>query len=99
MVSWLRQCSSHLSHPEKRTMAARFLGHEVVRTVSMQFESFSPPPRGDWGWLLRKVLDIGVKTLRQLVRCYYKGLENMSDFLVRANHLVRLFLFFHQGEA
>ena len=28
-ASWMRQCSSHLSHIEKRLMENEYLGHEV----------------------------------------------------------------------
>ena len=41
---WMRQCSKHLSHIEKRLMEGEYLGHEVVRQVGQLLEQFSPPP-------------------------------------------------------
>jgi hypothetical protein len=90
-VGWMRQCSKHLSHMETRMMAEAFMGHEVVRQIAIHMERFSPPPRGDWGWMLRKCTDIGVRTLRQLVKVYHRGTEDMRAFLERAMQLVRLY--------
>ena len=87
----MKQCSKHLSHIETRMMEESFMGHEVVRQISTHIEAFSPPPRGDWGWLFRKCTDIGVRTLRQLVKCYHRGPEDVSSFLQRAMHLVSLY--------
>ena len=88
---WVQQCSKHLSHIEKRLMEDEYLGHEVVRMVMQLLSGFSPAPYGDWGWLLRKCMDIAVKALRQLVRVYYKGVETMEAFMMRAMSLVRLY--------
>ena len=48
-VTWMKQCSKHLSHIEGRRMQEGFMGHEVVRQMCILIEGFSPPPRGDWG--------------------------------------------------
>ena len=91
-VKWMRQCSKHLSHLEHRKMEEAFLGHEVVRQMMQIWEQFSPPPRGDWGWILRKALDYGVRALRNLVRLYHAGQsEDMSSFVLRATKMVRLY--------
>ena len=89
---WMQQCSRHLSHIEKRLMEADYLGHEVVRQIGILLEAFSPPPRGDWGWLLRQALDIAVRTLRQIVRYYLRDGEKKEEFVGKAILLVRLFL-------
>ena len=89
---WLRQCSKHLSHIEKRLMENEYLGHEVVRQISQVIEAFCPAPYGDWGWFMRQSQDIAVRTLRQLVRIYHRSNEEMSVFLQRAVELVRLYI-------
>jgi len=91
-VNWMRQCSKHLSHIEGRLMEEAYLGHEVVRQVCMCLEQFCPEPFGDWGWFLRKVTDIGVKTVRQLVKVYGVHEEDMPNFLLQANKLMRLYI-------
>ena len=90
-VEWLTQCSKHLHHIEGRMMENEYLGHEIMRQVSNHLVTFSPPPRGDWGWLLRKCLDIAVRALRQLVKYYMGGNEDKASFLQRAIALVRLY--------
>ena len=91
---WMKACSAHLSNIEKRLMEQEYLGHEVVRQITMLLTTFSPYPRGDWGWLLRQALDIGVRTMRQLVKYYLRD-EQKDDFMARAYMLVRLF--FEEG--
>jgi hypothetical protein len=60
-VEWLTQISKHLHHIENRLMEDGYLGHEVVRQIGNLLEAFSPPPRGDWGWFLRRSQDIAVR--------------------------------------
>ena len=93
-VWWMKACSAHLSNIEKRLMEAEYLGHEVVRQITMLLTSFSPAPRGDWGWLWRQALDIGVRTMRQLVKSYLRH-EAKDEFMARAYKMVRLF--FEEG--
>ena len=76
---WMCQCSKHLSNIETRMMEGEFLGHEVVRQIGLLLTSFTPPPMGDWGWLLRQAQDIGVRTMRQLVRYYLRERERESE--------------------
>ena len=71
-------------------MEEAFFGHEVVRQLCIQIEAFSLPIRVDWDFMIRKCTDIGVRTLRQLVKVYFKGGESMN-FLERAVQLVRLY--------
>ena len=74
-------------------MEEAFLGHEVVRQIGILLEGFSPPPRGDFGWLLRRTQDIGTRTLRQLIAKYGQvGHEAIGAFEVRAMHVVRLYI-------
>ena len=91
-VNWMRQCSKHLSHIEGRLMEEAYLGHEVVRQVCMCLEQFCPEPFGQWGWFLRKVTDIGVKTVRQLVKVYGVHEADLPNFLLQANKLMRLYI-------
>ena len=93
-VWWMKACSARLSNIEKRLMEAEYLGHEAVRPITMLLTCFSTAPRGDWGWLLRQALDIGVRTMRQLVKCYLRD-EQKDDFMARAYMLVSLF--FEEG--
>ena len=92
-VEWMRQCSKHLHHIEMRTMEGELLGHEVVRQMLQFWTSFIPGPIGDWGWMLRKALDIGVRALRFLVRTYaHTGMaESVQRFVLRASDIVRLY--------
>ena len=90
---WLEQISKHLHHIEGRLMEEGFLGHEVVRQIGILLEGFSPPPRGEFGWLLRRTQDIGTCTLRQLISKYGQvGHEAIGAFEVRAMHVVRLYV-------
>ena len=88
----MRQCSKHLSHIEARLMENGYLGHEVVRQLMQIIEGFCPPPFGDWGFMMRKAQDIAVRTLRELVKVYDKGFEGTESFMVRAVHLMRLYV-------
>ena len=90
-VGWMRQCSKHLSHIEARLMEGEYLGHEVVRQIGILLQTFSPPPRGEWGWLLRQALDVAVRTTRQLARYYLRNGEEKSEFMTKAVLVVRLF--------
>ena len=92
-VEWMRQCSKHLHHIEMRAMEGELLGHEVVRQMMQFWCSFVPGPLGDWGWMLRKGLDISVRSLRFLVRTYaHAGMaEPMGRFVLRASDIVRLY--------
>ena len=90
--SWTQQCSKHLSHSEARQMEAYYLGHEIMRQFMIRLEAFSPPPRGDWGWGMRRMMDIAVKGVRQLRVIYWTPTEGMSQFLQRAMRVVRLYL-------
>ena len=67
---WNQQVSLHLSHMENRAMEAEYEGHEVVRQFGNMLEAFVPPPRGDWGWMLRRIRDCAVRALRQLKKMY-----------------------------
>ena len=89
----MRQCSKHLHHIEMRAMEGELLGHEVVRQMLQFWCSFVPGPLGDWGWMLRKGLDIAVRALRFLVRTYaHAGMaEPMGRFVLRASDIVRLY--------
>ena len=93
LVGWMRQCSKHLSHIEGRMMEGALLGHEVVRQMLMFWTSFVPYPMGDWGWVLRKAMDIGVRALRYLVKTYNNAgqIEDMVVFCLRATSIVRLY--------
>jgi hypothetical protein len=85
-VEWLTQISKHL-HQDG------YLGHEVVRQIENLLEAFSPAPRGDWGWFLRRSQDIAVRTLRQLIDRYgHRSQEQLGNFEVRAMHIVRLYI-------
>ena len=86
----MKQVSKHLVHVKKRMMEAEYLGHEVVRQYVIALMDFSPPPRGDWGWMLRKCQDIAVRQLRQLQKLYSKS--GSEIFEERAIHIVRLYL-------
>lgn len=90
-VVWLEQISKHGAFIEGRMMEQSFMGHEVMRQIMICLEAFSPPPRGDWGWMLRKCTDIGVRALRQLVSIYHKNGEDTVRFMERAMQLVRLY--------
>ena len=88
---WAQQCSKHLSHIEKRLMTSEFLGHEVVRMVQQIIDNFKPEPAGDWGYILRKLTDIAIQTMRRLSTIYRKN-EPIEAFHVRAMALVRLYI-------
>ena len=89
---WLSQISKHLSHIEERSMWAEVLGHELLRQFMMILEGFSPPPRGDWGWLLRKSEDLSTRGLRQLMRFYRQPGDDIAEFLEDGMSLVRLYM-------
>jgi len=92
-AQWLEQISKHLHHIEGRLMEEGFLGHEVVRQIGILLEAMSPPPRGDWGWFVRRCQDIAVRTLRQLIAKYgNRSAEPLGNFEVRAMHIVRLYI-------
>ena len=67
-MGWLVQISKHLRHIEVRTMESQLLGHEVVRQMIQFWCAFVPPPHGDWGWMLRKALDISVRAQRSVLQ-------------------------------
>ena len=90
---WLRQCSKHLGRIEHRLMEGDFLGHEVVRQICILLEAFNP--KGDWGWLLRRALDIAVRTVRQMTTYYMRTGEEESAFMRKAILVMRLF--FEEG--
>ena len=90
--NWMVQCSKHLSHIEDRAMWADVLGHEVMRQFMNLIDTFSPPPRGDWGWLLRGAEDICMHGVRQLIRFYHSPHEDITSFISRALQVVRLFI-------
>ena len=89
----MRSCSKHLHHIEMRAMESALLGHEVVRQMIQCWCSFVPGPLGDWGWVLRKALDIAVRALRYLVMTYNNAgqLEDTLAFYLRASDIVRLY--------
>ena len=89
---WLQHCAKHLRHIEERAMWQDVLGHEFMRRFAQLIEGFSPPPRGDWGLLLRKAEDMGTRGLRQLIKLYYDPTEDFKTFLERAISVVRLFI-------
>ena len=70
---WSEQISRHMSHTEGRLMHSDLKGHEAVRHFMQYLSNFSPPPRGDWGWVMRKCHDLSVSSLRMLVQLYLKG--------------------------
>ena len=72
-------------------MQNSFLGHEVVRQILIVLQGFSPAPRGDWGWFLRKITDICVKAMRHLVVTYYRN-PQLRTSMDRAQTLVRLYV-------
>ena len=90
-TEWAQQCSKHLSHIEKRLMTSEFLGHEVVRMVHQVLDEFKPEPVGDWGYIVRKVTDIAIQTMRRLSTIYRKN-EPIEVFHLRAMSLVRLYI-------
>ena len=92
LSKWTAQCSKHLRHIEERSMWQDVLGHELIRHFAQLIEGFSPPPRGDWGWLLRRAEDMGTRGVRQLIKTYYHPTEDFKTFLERAMAVVRLFL-------
>ena len=84
-LDWLKRCSQHLSFLERRNMESQFLGHEVVRQMLELWGSFTPPPWGDWGYMLRKGIDWGVRALRCLVKLHRPSQnESMPEFMKRA---------------
>ena len=70
-------------------MTSTFMGHEVVRRVMQTLDSFTPPPRGGWGWMLRTRIDIGVAAMRAILGCYYTS-GDLRTFMAHALRLVRL---------
>ena len=71
-------------------MESQFLGHEVVRQMCEMWSSFRPTPWGDWGWLLRKGLDIGVRALRALMKTYKSSQgETMPESAKRVVKMAR----------
>ena len=90
---WCESISGRLVHSEKRLMLSNFLGHEAVRTFGIVLSDFSPPPYGDWGYVVRKLNDLSVTYLRVLVGLYLRNSnESLRDFQLRAMSLIRLFL-------
>ena len=90
---WTEQVSLHLTHVEKRAMEADYEGHEVVRQFGQMLDGFVPPPRGDWGWMLRRIRDVAVRALRQLKKIYGdKSHEEPQTFQMRSMQVVRLLL-------
>ena len=92
VLGWVKNVSKHLSHIEMRMMHSEILGHEVVRQVQQLLDGFSPPPRGDWGWLLRHVTDLGVSSMRQMTKYYMRSSEGAEAFVKKAVKVVRLFV-------
>ena len=88
-VTWLEQISLHLHHIEGRVMQDGFLLHEVMRQFGICLDTFSSPPRGDWGWFLRKVQDIAIHGVRRLTH-FYARCEAVSSFTMRAWTVMRL---------
>ena len=88
---WMEVCSKHLHNIEGRLMESEYLAHEVVRQIMSLITTWIPAPRGDWGWLLRRCTDIGVRQLRQLTRYYMRSGEELKSFAMQAVTLVRLF--------
>ena len=68
-----------------------YLGSEVVEVLMWKIRKFTPPPQGNWGWLLRTCTDIGLLTLRQLLRTYFKEGDQRA-FTRMALDVVRLYL-------
>ena len=54
-TGWLKSVSSHTSHSETRLMNANSSAHETLRRLSQSLDLFCPPPRGNWGWILRQM--------------------------------------------
>ena len=90
--SWIAQCSRHLVNLEQRAMWGEVLGYEMLRHFMRHLSGFCPPPRGDWGWFLRKAEDLSTRGVRQLMRYYLSAGEDVEAFLARAMNLVRLYL-------
>ena len=54
--------------------------------------AFAPPPKGDWGWVFRRMMDLAVRCLRQLTQCYFNNRESVEAFSMRAMAVVRLYV-------
>ena len=93
LSGWAEQCSKHLSHIEQRSMYSDVLGHEMVRQLCIVIDGFVPPPRGDWGYLLRKVRNLCTIGVRQLIKYYYNGThERIESFMMRAMFVMHLYV-------
>ena len=75
-------------------MRDRFLTHELLRQLGICIESFSPPPRGSWCWMLRQMRDYSVDALRTLIEVYLRAgsTETVAEFVDRGMVVVRLCL-------
>ena len=73
--------------------------HEVLRIFQTLLSDFLPAPRGDWGWLIRKLWDVDVRGVRAVTKVY--DVEQRAaagwvkigeEFQDRAMHISRLLL-------
>ena len=81
---WMEQCSKHLSNMERRMMDNEVMGHEMVRQMQEIWNTCSPPPKGDWGWIFRKTLEYCVRALRILLKIYRGEVhEGLVDFTAK----------------
>ena len=80
--------SARLAKIEIRTMEHNFLPHEICRIMGNAFAEFDP--RGDFGWLLRRVRDIAAMGVRALLRAY--PVEDLHVFSQKAWRSMRFLL-------
>ena len=82
---WAEACSKHLMHIEKRLMDQELLAHEAMRHLMGLLSEWSPAPRGDFSWLHRRMTDVGVRYMRQLVKYYLRAGEEKKEFVKKRN--------------
>ena len=91
-AQWLVQISKHLKYSEERLMKANMMGHETVRHFGSVLDDAVPPPKGDWGWPLRRCQDLATISVRMFAQLYLRGAEDAEAFVRRAMSLVKLCL-------
>ena len=88
----MAQISKHLKYSEERLMKAIMMGHEAVRHFGSVLDGAVPPPKGDWGWPLRRCQDLAAISVRMFAQFYLRGDEGAEAFVRRAMSLVRLYM-------
>ena len=81
-----------VSHSEGRLMKANMMGHETVRHFGSVLDDAVPPPKGDWGWPLRRCQDLAAISVRMFAQLYLRAAEDAEAFVRRAMSLVRLYM-------